>query len=77
MKQGIEKQRELPHEFRKVAGCKANVQKSIGLLCVCTEQSENENKKTIPITTAPKNTMLRTKFSKRSAKFSVETTKHC
>ena len=38
---------ELIHEFRKVAGYKINIQKSVALLNTNNESSEKENKKTV------------------------------
>ena len=46
---------ELMSEFRKVAGYKINLQKSVAFLYANNEVSEREIKKTIPFTIAPKN----------------------
>ena len=45
---------ELINEFRKVAGYKINIQKSVAFLYANNELTEREIKKTIPLTIASK-----------------------
>jgi hypothetical protein len=42
------------NRYRKVAGYKINIEKSLALLYTNNEQTENEYMKTIPFTTASK-----------------------
>ena len=57
---------ELIHEFRKVAGYKINIQRSVALLNTSNESSEKENKRTIPfIITSKRIKYLRVHLTKK------------
>ena len=57
---------ELIHEFRKVAGYKTNIQRSVALLNTSNESSEKENKRTIPfIITSKRIKYLRVNLTKK------------
>ena len=53
-KDSTKKVPELINEFRKVAGYKINIQKSVAFLYANNKLTEREIKKTIPVTTASK-----------------------
>ena len=54
LKESTKKLSELIRKFRKIAGSKINVQKSVAFLYTNNETAERKFKNTIPFTTAPK-----------------------
>ena len=65
-------------EFSKVIGYKFNIPKSIVFLYICNEQSENEIKKTIPLTIASKRIKyIRINSTKEMQNLSLKAIKYC